>query len=552
MGCEPLFEYRRKIINQLIALYRDGKNQTAIEIILMHYAREQSIRIDNSIIQHEFDLILCVISLFSTQSIWHCIIASHIRDVAIRSKLRYGRVLTPFLLSKVYRAYRLLSFDRKEWLEFDYETAHKKHQDQIIEKTKNYCVKDYAFLFNTCKEYLNCPDNNSNSLNEGISIILESVSTDAETFVDIIRAYIAADTPYCPYSEWILEKLFQVIPAQGIKDLLSERAFLQQSQWLWAFYATMPPEQINMNWAKELLCFLDHPLPSQEYGSMRRIDMIKKFEKFDPDFINKAIQTISDHYEESPFLFHLYLYLMLSHESDIRNTLLETNIGLLEDVYTKEVKYSNSSDIHGNVLQCIIEKDNSFLDQYLNCIPDRMHGYIRDRESWLNRLEIIWDTDEYMSYMNIVSEHFHLRNPVLFDSAIGHVLIARQDNPQVNSRQEEWIHAYINNNCFDKDRIYELFDALSTHGTERRRRALKEFLNLNADYSYFKHLPLESSMWDASVPAMKKRIEYLLSLIPMLSGVKYIEHRLRVEKEIQVWEDRIKKEEVDQLLGWFA
>ena len=36
------------------------------------------------------------------------------------------------------------------------------------------------------------------------------------------------------------------------------------------------------------------------------------------------------------------------------------------------------------------------------------------------------------------------------------------------------------------------------------------------------------------------------------SGVKYIEHRLRVEKEIQVWEDRIKKEEVDQLLGWFA
>lgn len=71
-------------------------------------------------------------------------------------------------------------------------------------------------------------------------------------------------------------------------------------------------------------------------------------------------------------------------------------------------------------------------------------------------------------------------------------------------------------------------------------------------YSYFEHLPLDSSMWDASVPAMKKRIDYLLSLIPMLSGVKYIEHRLRVEKEIKVWEDRIKNEEIDQLIGWFA
>lgn len=552
IGCEPLFEYRRQIINQLIALYKDGKYQTDIEKILMHYAREQSIRIDNSIIQHEIDLILSFFSLFSTQRIWHCIVASHIRDVARRSKLRYGNVLTPFLMSKAYRVYHLLSFDRKEWLEFDYETAHKKHRDQIIEKTKNYCAKDYAFLFNTCKEHLNCADNNSALLYEGISIILESASTVSERFVDIIRAYIAADTPYCPPSEWVLEKLFQVIPAQEIKDLLSERAFSQQNQWLWAFYATMSPEQIDLNWAKELLCFLDHPQPSHESGFMRCIDRIKKYEKIDSEFICKAIKTILDHYEESPFLFHLYMHLMLSHESAIRNSLLESNIRLLEDVYTKEVMYSDSSDIHGDVLISIVEKDNSFLDQYLNCIPDRIHGYIRDRESWLNRLGNIWDADEYMSYMNVVSEHFHLRNPVLFDSAIGHVLIARQDNSQVNSRQEEWIHAFINNNCFDKDRIYELFDALSTHGTERRKKALKEFLTLNDDYSYFEHLPLDSSMWDASVPAMRKRIEYLSSLIPILSGVQYIEHRLRVEKEIQIWENRIKEEEIEQLIGWFG
>ena len=243
---------------------------------------------------------------------------------------------------------------------------------------------------------------------------------------------------------------------------------------------------------------------------------------------------------------------MLSHESAIRNTLLETNIELLEDVYIKEVKYSDSSDIHGNVLLSIIKKDISFLSQYLTCIPDRMHGHIREREPWLNRLEKIWETAEYMSYMNIVSEHFHLRKPVLFDSAIGHILIAKHDNAQVNSRQEEWIHTYINNNCFDKDRIYELFDALSTQGTERRKSALKGFLTLNDDYSYFEHLPLDSSMWDASVPAMWKRIDYLSSLIPILSGVNYIEHRLRVEKEIQIWEDRIKEEEIEQLIGWFG
>ena len=54
------------------------------------------------------------------------------------------------------------------------------------------------------------------------------------------------------------------------------------------------------------------------------------------------------------------------------------------------------------------------------------------------------------------------------------------------------------------------------------------------------------------IPYMQNRITYLLSLIPYLSGMKYLKHKQRVEKYIDIWKERIKQEEIQELLeDWF-
>lgn len=54
------------------------------------------------------------------------------------------------------------------------------------------------------------------------------------------------------------------------------------------------------------------------------------------------------------------------------------------------------------------------------------------------------------------------------------------------------------------------------------------------------------------IPYMQNRITYLSSLIPYLSGMKYLKQKQRVEKYIDIWKERIKQEEIQELLeDWF-
>lgn len=54
------------------------------------------------------------------------------------------------------------------------------------------------------------------------------------------------------------------------------------------------------------------------------------------------------------------------------------------------------------------------------------------------------------------------------------------------------------------------------------------------------------------IPYMQERIEYLTSVLPMLSGLKFLKHRQKVEKDIEIWKARIKEEEIDEIMKSFS
>ena len=99
--------------------------------------------------------------------------------------------------------------------------------------------------------------------------------------------------------------------------------------------------------------------------------------------------------------------------------------------------------------------------------------------------------------------------------------------------------------------MYELFKAISDDGETRRRNALKCFLEMNNDYELFKQLPLEASVWGgfgSMIPHMQQRIDYLSSLLPMLAGLDFLQHKQKVMNDIELWRSRIKREEIEELL----
>ena len=103
----------------------------------------------------------------------------------------------------------------------------------------------------------------------------------------------------------------------------------------------------------------------------------------------------------------------------------------------------------------------------------------------------------------------------------------------------------------DQQHMYGLFSAIDGHSANRRRNALEKFIKLNSDYALFEKLPLEASSWGrcgSMIPYMQERITYLTSLMPLLSSVKYLKHKRKIEQDIETWKNRIKSEEIRELL----
>ena len=99
--------------------------------------------------------------------------------------------------------------------------------------------------------------------------------------------------------------------------------------------------------------------------------------------------------------------------------------------------------------------------------------------------------------------------------------------------------------------MYNLFSAIEKNKSEQRTAALRKFLEQTDDCELFEELPLEPSHWGgwgSMIPYMHERITYLTSLLPMLSGLKFLKHKQKVQNDIDIWRERIKREEIKELL----
>lgn len=50
------------------------------------------------------------------------------------------------------------------------------------------------------------------------------------------------------------------------------------------------------------------------------------------------------------------------------------------------------------------------------------------------------------------------------------------------------------------------------------------------------------------IPYMQERINYLSSLLPLVSGMKYLKQKQHIEREIEGWKEKVRSEEIRELL----
>ena len=77
---------------------------------------------------------------------------------------------------------------------------------------------------------------------------------------------------------------------------------------------------------------------------------------------------------------------------------------------------------------------------------------------------------------------------------------------------------------------------------------IKIFLDNNQDFEMFNKLSLVPNHWSGSgslVPAYQKQIDFLESLYPLVSGIKFLKHKIKIKSKVEMLHEMIKEEEVE-------
>lgn len=554
---DAVLQYRVMLWNQLLRIYQDFKCKEEIESLLLDYCKERKDKIDYEIVRQELEKVICFFSLLSVDNLYHCVIAENIRNVAQRAEYCCIEELVPFIESSKFTIYHTLKFNYRERLKLSYDERRTIHKQRVQNMVKDYELRDFQYLLGICRECLMTVDKDAQLLSSGIEYAIETFSSNRELYFAVVKAYIDADTPYdiCPSN--IILQLFANMSAKYVKEIIDSFDFSQKNVWLWYFYVELPESQISAAWANDLLNFLQTPPQKLCKSPYRPIDKIKKYECVDKDFFLIASRVIANHYEESPFVFSLYYSLMMNPYFNKASEVVKQYIGdvpLLEDIYLKSITYLVNEDFDGKLLEEIIKKDNTFVERYLDEFIREESDSYNFQDVWAERLAFIWQEVTYMDYMNRISAYLFDKaegHSWIYRAMIGHLLRFKDGEDIIEQRQNEWIRYTIQLFHQDKEQMYCLFSAIEEHKSERRKMALGKFLEQNDNYELFEELPLEPSHWDgwgSMIPHMQESITYLASILPMLSGIKFLKHKQKVQNDIHIWRARIKQEEIKELL----
>ena len=121
----------------------------------------------------------------------------------------------------------------------------------------------------------------------------------------------------------------------------------------------------------------------------------------------------------------------------------------------------------------------------------------------------------------------------------------------IKNKSDAWINHYISKYNTDYEKMESLFSVLSELCDDRKKDYISYLMTVNADPELFRRIPLcpTSYSWSGSaVPLYSKWADYLKGLLPLFSGIQFLQHQKVVNDEIEHLSKMIERAEIEDLL----
>lgn len=548
---EGVEEYRRLIWELILIVCETEKYKIKIKNILsdLDYKTDD---INIPVLEFDLSYIIKILEYFPADELNNCILANKLLKVFNCCSNFSNSIFSNYLTTKEIEIYRLLKGDSLENIDW------KKREEIKAEKIKQYIINSelnaFKRIIDFCSE-IDIKDNHENyEITNGLSIAFNVVLSQKDFYVDSIKYYLEKNTPLNLQPHKIIGALFSLMSDEEIFELINSYEITHKNTWLYEYYHELPTQAITERHLNRLYDFLSDTSDAKITSSgFRDIDFLDKYASIDENVLYKGCEIILKKYEYSPFIAYLYFDLSFNCHHNNPESLIskfKKDLSLLKRIYIAMLTYDNHFDYNGNFLKEIYKHEHSIIDGYIDWLIHKKQSSYSDHTE-LN--QCFFYTDDFLEIYDKVIER--LISEVKFPSLnvpyyLKSILKVTKSKAHLD-KQDIWIRHYINSYYSDMKKMEYLFSAIAKMEPSRKTIYLQLFLDKNPSFEDFKELPLTPISWEYSnsaVPLYTSWKDYLISLLPLFNGLKFLEHKNYVQECINSLQKQIEDTQVEEIL----
>jgi len=558
---EPgLQSLRQTIWQHLFTLYSVPELQGEV-LELLHYYSHSGYEISEpTILAHDAEEVIpFMMSALDPNNFEHVSTVHDYLDVLDREGVTYDTAIRDRFTTQVSRVADLLfTPDRfhRSGRSFEEEEAFRGRE--LREYVASFTVEDYKQLLRQCLEIQNdTRQSDLWDLQRNIAKLFAiAEEKGAEFYTAAITAYIEMGSPFNLSGRRVVESLIRFNDVETACSIISERDFPDKLSWLFDFVASIPPSEIKGEHLEQLYD-LYRTAPARAIPV--DFDFLERYIPLDKHVVVHVVEILLSRMEEEQDSSFAHRLSFLFNPHATSSETLVSHFGteglvVLKRAYLAGLTVRDHSDYEGRVFNLILDLDRVFLREYISLLVEEAEGNGR---KWLGRADdsrdfaFLWRRNDYESVLADAiqflfelwqSEEFHTQRylEVLFGSRR-----SEEVNTDLAGRQTTLLGRLITERADDADFMEFIFNAVGELPEDKRRELIGLFLKNNKRAEVFQRLSLEPSEggWSGSaVPYYQKKLDFAESLLPLVEGLDYLDHRSRIENWIKGLQKTIEHE----------
>lgn len=507
---------------------------------------------DQNIVKNDYEYVDELLDLLKSNSVGFLKIVRNIIDATHNLCLNTEEKWKNCFDTDVWELFTILEHNiRNSNLEYDEYTNDRNRK--IVKYADDLQLSDIEELVKNANNILSDSliNNDKYYINDGLELLLKQF--DINKLGVFFSAYIKYGSNISIYPDFIFELAINNDNNKELYYLIKETDFAQKDQWLFVYFEKLPESQVDKVMLKELLEFLESDLDKEiKQSHLRNLKILDKFLKVEVDIYPKATKIIYEKRKYSDFITILYFTLLFNENIYEPNELMRLyakDKQILQDVYFYMLENVDSFDYNGKYLVDFASLDDSWLERYLNLVLRELKV---SRDFMSSRNKALWESDKYAYYFDYFINNYSIQGLSSWTTRHYFNMLFKTDesNELIKSHQKAWLANIIKEKA-NTNLINIIFDIVCELEDETKLYLIKIFLENNDSYETFKRLSLTPNSYcgySSLVPIFEERVRFLESLYPLLSDIKFLEHKILIEDKVNELNNTIKKEEEKEII----